>query len=115
MDHLRHAEFSRHAVAGEIAVRVDVQNETVDGVLGKNGIASNDYRSGGVGAGHLFAVVAGSLRQECSIPAARLVARCDGGSHTGQRADSCSDDGHGRGLHDRAVYAAIHGRRPRRS
>ena len=59
--------------------------------------------------GHLPAVVRGRLRQERPVPAARLAAGRDGRPHAGQRLDPRGDDGHGRRLPGRPLYAAVCG------
>ena len=51
------------------------------------------------GHGHRAAAVPGCYRQVGPDPALRLVARCHGGSHAGQRPHPRGDDGHGRRLY----------------
>ena len=52
----------------------------------------------------------GATGKSAQIPALRMAARCDGGPHSGQRADPCRDDGDRRRVHGRADALPLHAR-----
>ena len=101
----------------------DATSESAGSDPGRAGgrcVRSSSHRSAGLcrrrhRAGDLPAADARCVRQECAVPAARVVARRDGRPHAGQRADPRGDDGDGRRVHGRALHAACSWPRPTRS
>ena len=98
LDDLRHARLPRHVAGGTVGRR----RARAD-AAGRAGAVRRRRR----GHGDLPAAVAGGVRQERPVPAARLAARRHGRPHARQRLDPRGHDGHGRRVHGRPLHAAV--------
>ncbi len=82
------------------------------GIFGHWRLTKHPFEESAVVTAICLLLLAGGVRQERPVPAARLAARRDGRPHAGQRLDPRGDDGHGRRLPGRPLHAAVMRLRP---